>query len=418
MGFLDRLFFRKKTETTVTRSESGESYEDFMLTGGWQKNDYQLNSGWRLLAVYRCISLISETIAMLPFNLMRKDGESLIVSKDHRNSTIFRTDPNGMQTWFDFMMHLVSQTLTHGNGYALIVRDSYLRIKEIISLSNDECMPYYEVNGIDRKLYYYIHGKAYKKEDVIHIRCLGSDGIIGKSPIEIARDAISGGLSQQAYNKAIYDNGLNTQGVLSTPALLSDAAIGRLKTQFDKLKGAKNSGGTLVLEEGLAYAKTSMSPSDAQFLESRRFTLDEIGRLYGVPAHKIGNLDRSTNNNIEHQDLEFFKSCISAWEERIEQEFAKKCLFGEDRLNHSFLFDNTKLLRADLKARAEYTTSLFNKGAITPNQIRVMEGLNPMDVEAMNKTYLQLNMSDIDKLEENGKQNIKNTEPAVQAKEL
>jgi HK97 family phage portal protein len=309
------------------------------------------------------------------------------------------SEPNNYQTWYDFMVHLVSQALTHGNGYALIKRDNFGRVQSLQSLDSGECSPYYMRNGVDHFLYYYVWGNITEKEDIIHIKCIGSDGVIGKSPIDVARDVVKAGLSQQTFTGALYENGLNLQGVLETPGKLSNDAMGRLREQFQRFKGAKNGGNTVILEEGMKYNKLGISPQDAQFIESKKFTIEDIGRMYGVPLHKLGNLDRSTNNNIEHQDLEFFKSCISSWEERIEQEFNKKLLISREKREYKHEFDNSKLLRTDLKARAEWVNSMFTKGAITPNEIRVIEGFNPLELSKLDETYMQLAMSTVDNLD-------------------
>ena len=367
-------------------------------------------SSWRFSAVYRSIALITETLAALPLGLYEtKENGNKFQAKSHKVNYIYESDPNQFQTWFDLKAMLVSQALTYGNGYSYIRRDTYGNILSFEPLTNGECVPYYQRTGKAHFLYYYVFGKIVEPRDIIHIKCIGSDGVIGRSPIEIAREAIGAGLAQQKFTGSMYENGLNLQGTLEHPATLSAPAQERLRTQMNKFKGSKNASDTLLLEEGLKYSPISLSPIDAQFIESKKFTIEEIARFYGVPLHKIGSLDRATNNNIEHQDLEFYKNCISPWEERIEQEFNRKVLLPRERGRFKHQFDNSTLLRTDTKARMEWINGMFSKGAITPNEIRVMEGLNAIENPKMDETYLQLAQSTVTDLDKNNGSENKDT---------
>lgn len=375
---------------------------------------YGANQALRLSAVYRSVALIAETVATMPFNLLKTDGKSKELAEQHRNFDLFASEPNQFQTWFDFWLHIVSQTLQHGNGYAYIKRDRNGFIESLQPLSTEECVPYYLRDRNNHFLYYYIFGEITDPRDVIHIRCLGSNGVIGLSPLAVADQAIKSGLGQQDLNNSIYKNGLNLSGVLETPETLSDAATMKLKKSMDAFRGAKNGNGVMVLEGGLQYKPMFMTPSDAQLLETRKFTIEEIGRFYGVPLHKIGMLDKATYSNIEQQDLEFFKGTISNWIERIEQEFNRKFLLPKEKRYYKHEFDINRLLRTDTKARAENLRVLFNIGAVTPNEARLDSGRNPINEEYMNKTYMQLNMSDLENLETNNGSNGKgNSEPSV-----
>lgn len=393
------------------------TYSDWSLSGGWMDGDSFNASGesvtgyssWRLPAVYRSIALISETIAMLPFNLLEtKDNGNKFPAKSHKTYNIYKSEPNQFQTWFDLKLHLVSQALTYGNGYAYIRRDSQGSVVSFEHLSAGECVPYYLKTGTMHFLYYYVFGEIVEARDIIHIKCMGSDGVIGRNPIEIARETIGAGLAQQSFTGSMYKNGLNLQGALEHPATLSDAAQNRLRNQMDKFRGAGNGFGTITLEEGLKYNAISIKPIDAQFIESRKFTIEDISRMYGVPLHKLNELSKATNNNIEHQDLEFYKNCISPWEERIEQEFDRKVLLSKEKGRFKHEFDNSKLLRTDTKSRMEWINGMFTKGAISPNEIRVLEGLNAVDNPKMDETYMQLAMSTVDDLDRNnGSENNK-----------
>lgn len=419
MGYLSDVWsaIKGKPETvernSITSAYNGggiTSWESFLYGANSLSNageEVNGNTSWRVSAVYRCIAAIAETVATLPFFLQEIDdnGNKRIAEK-HITSNIYGSEPNEYQTWFEFKAFLMSQALTYGNGYALIKRDLYGKPTAYKPLTNSECVPYYVNNGLENYLYYHVFGKITQQRDIIHIKCIGHNGVIGRSLIEIARDGIGTSLAQQAFGGAMYKNGLNLQGFLEHPATLSNEAQVRLKKQMDVFKGAKNASGTMLLEEGLTYkGGNSLRPVDAQFIESRKFAVEDIARFYGVPLHKIGELAQSTNNNIEQQDLEFYKNTILPWEERIEQEFDRKILLLSERKRYKHEFDNSKLLRADTKARQEWITSMFNKGAVTPNEVRTMEGFNKIENKLMDETYMQGAMATIDNLKNYNEQN-------------
>lgn len=392
-----------------TGGQEISSFADYLYGVQYQNSAGETVNGaesWRLAAVYRCVAVISETIATLPFRLYETiDNGNKFVSKTHPSSFIYQSEPNQFQTWFDFKLHLTAQALTYGNGYAYIRRNRNGRPLSFEPLSNGECVPYYVKNGVQHFLYYYVFGEIIEPRDIIHIKCLGFDGVIGKSPIELARDSVGAGLAQQKFTGSMYKNGLNVQGVLEHPRTLSKEAQARLKSQMEQYKGARNASNTLVLEEDMKYKGISISPIDAQFIESKHYTVEDIARLYGVPQHKIGKLDRSTNNNIENQDLEFYKNTVLPWEERIEQEFDRKVLLPSEKGSYKHEFENSKLLRTDVKARMEWMKGMFNMGSLTPNEMRVMEGLNAMDNPKMDETYMQLAMSTVNDLDQNNGNN-------------
>jgi HK97 family phage portal protein len=400
----DTSFERGEGITQAAMFEQGGFFD--VLSSGESSSGV---GAWRLGVVYRCVAVISETIAALNFTLIErtKDGSSFLAEK-YKGFNLYATDPNKHITWFEFFSSLMAEALTEGNGYALIIRNSEGYVKELRILSRGECSPYVE-KFIDTsvRITYSVGGKMYSENDVIHIKSLGSDGYVGESVLTLARKSVQGGLSQQEFNYNMFKNGLNLQGTLEAPATLSETAMKHLKEAMKDFKGAKNSSGTMILEEGLKYNRMSVNPIDAQFIENRRFTVEDICRFYGVPLHKAMNLDRATNNNIEHQDLEFYKSCIMPWVVRTEQHFDKKILTDFERRKYSHRFDITELLRADAKGRAELYNSLFAKGAITPNEIRRRENMNPTGEDVSNKTYMQLAMSEVSKLDQN-RRGIKN----------
>ena len=244
----------------------------------------------------------------------------------------------------------------------------------------------------------------YDASDIIHIPDLTLDGYIGKSRISAARDNIALGIAAQTYGKNFFQSGAKISGVLKHPGQLGADAMQSLSQQWHRTYHSGYAGGfkTAVLEEGMDYKPIQLSPQDAQFLTTRQFSVLEVARIFRVPPHLLADLDRATFSNIEHQSTEFLNYCISPILKKIEAEFNKKLIFQGNKINTYFEHNVNALLRGDAKSRAEYYKSLFNVGAISPNEIRRKENMN--DIEKGDVYYVPMNM--IDSKKENPK-NVK-----------
>jgi HK97 family phage portal protein len=384
----------------------GRSYDEWIRSGAFMESGDSASgeavnetTAYKVSVLFRCITLLAETVAALPFCLLTKTELGGKDTAPHPLNDVYKAEPNDFQTWFDFFFHLMAQAILHGNGYAYIRRNGFGRPIGYEMLSNSDCMPFYARHNLDdTTLYYYVFGKITEKEDIIHIKAMGYDGVIGRALLEMANEAIGVNLSQQKYTGSLYANGLNLQGVLEHPMTLSDSAAIRLKKQMDKYKGANNSNDTMLLEEGLIYKSIGITPNDADHYVGRKFSIEEICRFVGVPLHKVASLDKATNNNIEHQDLEFYKTGVMPWLTRIEQEFNRKTLVRKEKGVVFHEFDVNLLLRGDTKATMERVKGVFDKGGMTPDEVRVAAGMNPMGTEAMQKTYIQQAMAPLDLL--------------------
>lgn len=345
----------------------------------------------KVSALYRAVNVIGETVAMLPKGVFQETNDGRVLSTDDPLQVMFLSSPDDYMTWYDFMHTLIVSTLLHGNGYALIERGPYAKPTGLRFLAPGECSPIYQTYGRNRSLYYYVFGELVEKRDIIHIRCLGSDGIIGKSPIALFRESIGLARAAEEYGARFFGQGGNMSGTLETDQAFKDeGAIKRLRSQFaERIGGMANSHKPLILEQGMKYNRIAIPPDDAQFIETRSFQIEDIARIYGVPQHKLNKLDRSTNNNIEHQAKEFVTDTILPWTERIRQEFERKLIAEADKATKEVVFDFDFLLRGDSAARATYYQGLFNTGSISPNEIRRKENMNRL--EGLDDTFLQLN---------------------------
>lgn len=343
----------------------------------------------RVSAVYSAVNTIAETIACMPRGLYKETERGKEKPKRHSLNKLYDSEPNDFQTWFQFMHSLVACALLRGNGYAYIRRDEAYRPVGLEFLAPGECMPMYQSTGLNKSLYYYVFGTVVPKRDIIHIPDLASDGIIGKSRITLHAESIGIALAAERFGASFYGNGANMSGVLTTDGKLSNDSYNRIRNDWrSRYRGVGNAHETVILEQGLKYERISIVPEDAQFIETRKFQVEDIARIFRVPPHKLADLSRSTNNNIEHQSIEFVTDTIVPWVERIEQEFDRKLLFESEKGQYWTEHDVSYLLRGDSKARAELIQAMFNTGAISPDEIRTENGLNKLGGPHA-KTYLQ-----------------------------
>ena len=339
----------------------------------------------RFSAVYACVNVISDTIATLPINLFKEQDQGKLIDKDHRIYKMLKTEPNEFQTWFDFIHVLVNSALRWGNGYARIHRDGFGRVKSLQYLEPNECSVYHTKDYNKEYLYYTVLGQTVPARDIIHIKCLGTDGIEGKSPISLLSDEIGLALQSSKTMSKFYKSGLKSKAVFSVAGILSESAR---KSALKQIK-ENTQNDHMLLEGDAKVSALSLSPKDAETIATRIFQVEDIARVYRVPLHKIGSMKGSTNNNIEQQTIDFVTDCILPWTERIEQEFRKKLLAPSERIERLFQFDTDYLMRGDVEKRSNYYRNRFNTGSITPNEIRRREGDLRSDNELSDKFFLQ-----------------------------
>ena len=229
-----------------------------------------------------------------------------------------------------------------------------------------------------------------RREDVLHIPGLGFDGLVGYSPIAMARNAVGMTLACEEYGSSFFANGARPGGVLKHPGVLKDPS--KLRESWQAVyDGTANTGKVVVLEEGVDYQQISIPPEEAQFLETRKFQIDEIARLYRVPPHMIGDLEKSSFNNIEQQSLEYVKYTINPWVVRWEQSLQKALLLPSEQKRYFIKFNVDGLLRGDYQSRMQGYSIGRQNGWLSANDIREMENMNPIpDEEGGNPGMLNL----------------------------
>jgi HK97 family phage portal protein len=351
----------------------------------------------RTAAVYACVRVISEAIASLPLRLYRFEN-GLVSEPDNALYDILHTSPNSEMTSFVFRETLMSHILLYGNGYAQILRDGLDRITALYPLlpnkmdvcrnpDNGQIFYTYWRDRDETRPQEKSGGVALRKEEVLHIPGLSFDGLVGYSPIALAKNAIGMAIATEDYGASFFANGANPGGVLEHPSTLRDATA--LRETWEALyKGAKNSHRIAVLEEGLTFHAIGIPPEQAQFLETRKFQLNEIARVFRVPPHMIGDLEKSTFSNIEQQSMEFVKYTLDPWVVRLEQSMNQTLLSPSERKKYVIKFNLDGLLRGDYATRMNGYAIGRQNGWLSANDIRKLEDLNPISVEDGGDRYL------------------------------
>lgn len=352
-------------------------------------------------AVWSCVSVIARTVAALPWQVFEKTAEGR-KPVDGMVAWLLNNQPNPEMTAFSFRETLMLHALTWGNAYAEIQRDLAGRVVALWPICPDRvtvCRD--ELTGA---IIYKVWGEAGTSElsadQVLHIHGMGFDGLMGYSPVRMAARAIGIGIAQDVFGQAFYANGTVFGGIIELPGGLDPAQIETTeKYHNEKARGPDKAFSLKVTPAGTKVHQLSMPMTDAQFLESRKFSVTDIARWYGVPPHKIADLDRSTNNNIEHQGIEFVTDAIVPWAVRLEQEANTKLFSVRAQGRVYTKLSLNSLMRGDSKSRAEYYRIMTQIGAYTINQILAMEDENGIG-PAGDSHLVQLNQTTLEWLVE------------------
>lgn len=349
----------------------------------------------RLSAVYACVQLLSRVMAMTPLILYRDrgigdKGACKDRAPDHPLYRTLKSVAFGWMPAYQLKECMMISNLLSGNSYAYIHRDRQGRCVGLQYMPHKYVTVKVDGKKSEKEYAYRVNNREYVfgEDEVLHVPGMGYDGIRGLSPIEMAMDAIGKGLAVQEFGSKFFANGINPGGVFEHPGVLGEDAHNRLKADLDSRRGPGNSGKTLILEEGMTYHTTAISPEQAQFIETMKFTVTDIARIFGVPPHMIADLERATFSNIEQQDIAFVKYSMLAWFIRFEQFVNMKCLTEEERaggLFSEFLVDN--LLRGDSQARSNSYRNMRQNGVINADEWRELENMNEIP-DGLGKAYL------------------------------
>lgn len=361
------------------------SLNNFLLAGSDKSlSAVNPNTALTFSTVFACVRVIAESIATLPLFVYKRDGNNKIKAINHPLYSLLHDAPNNECTSVSFIESLITQILLVGNGFVEIVRDNFNIVKELHLIDSNKIRIFRDTNNTI--LFEYNSDGVLitlSKSQVMHIAGLGWNGIIGLSPISMMRKQITTGLHQDNFALDFFSNGVKKVPIISHPSRLNQDAKKNLKESFREAWEK----GIVVLEEGMKIDPITMNLSDAQFLESRRFSVEEICRIFRVPPHLIGDLSRSTNNNIEHQSIEFVTHTIRPWCVRIEKALNSYLLNHLEKKKYYIEFNLDGLLRGDTLTRQQANQIKLNNGVLTRNEWRRQENLNEVEDEYGNDYF-------------------------------
>lgn len=396
MGIKSLFGFGQARDKPVDKAaDAGYSFLFGRTTSGKPVNE---RTAMQTTAVYACVRILAEAVASLPLHVYeyQDDGGKKLVH-DHPLYYLLHDEPNPEMTSFVFRETLMSHLLIWGNAYAQIIRDGAGRVLGLYPLLPDKM----DVQRDEKGNIYYVYSrnsdenpmfKEYgnirlKAEDVLHIPGLGFDGLIGYSPIAMAKNAVGMTLACEEYGASFFANGANPGGVLEHPGVLKDPS--KVRESWNSVyRGVNNAYKIAVLEEGMKYQQIGIPPEEAQFLETRKFQINEIARLYRIPPHMVGDLDKSSFSNIEQQSLEFVKYTLDPWVIRWEQSLQRSLLLPGEKGKYFIKLNVDGLLRGDYQSRMNGYAVGRQNGWFSANDIREMENMNPIPDEEGGNLYL------------------------------
>ena len=383
-SFLSRLF---KTRASPKNSSwfSPPSFFFGTSSSGKAVNE---KTALQTTAVYACVRILAETIASLPFHTYRYTLNGKEKAIEHPIYYLLHSEPNPEMTSFVFRETLMSHLLLWGNAYAQIIRDGRGRVLGLYPLLPNKVIVNRNQHG-ELVYQYEKEGQTYflRSYEVLHIPGLGFDGIIGYSPIAMAKNAVGMAIATEEYGAKFFANGANPGGVLEHPGVVKDPA--RIRESWNAVyQGSSNAHRVAVLEEGMKFQSIGIPPEQAQFLETRKFQINEIARIFRIPPHMIGDLEKSSFSNIEQQSLEFVMYTLDPWVVRWEQAI-QRALFTENEKRQYFVkFNVDGLLRGDYQSRMNGYAVGRQNGWLSANDIRELENLNRIPEDLGGDLYL------------------------------
>ena len=387
-NFFDKLFKRDATPATELERNLAQ-----VLSGDF--SDVSAEGSLSISAVWACVRILSETVASLPLHLYKKTKEGNVRVESDKLLDLLRR-PNSYSGTYDFLHWEMIGCLLFGNGYTWIIRDVNGVPKRLHFCENHQV-----IVSIDRdkdEVVYRYKGNVIPSTDMIHLKGICTDGYLGKSPISVHRENLLLSQNVLTYGQKFFTNGGNTEGVYTYPGELKEDAYQRLKRNINEQESLRNAHKSLLLEGGMKYERVNIPLEDAQFITTRKFQATEVARIFGVPPHLIADLERSTNNNIEHQGIELVVYTLLPYLKKLEAELNYKLLTTDQAKKMYFSFNVNGLMRGDSTARANFYRTMYTISAMNPNEIRRLENMN--EYEGGEIYFTQANMQPVEAIPE------------------
>ena len=399
MGIFSSMF---KARDKPKDSTAGSAWM-FRFGGSSSNKLVTERSSMQVAAVYACVRVLSEAVAQLPLHLYKYTGDgSKEKALDHPLYRLLHDEPNPEMSSFVYRETEMCHLLLWGNAYSQIIRNGKGEVVALYPLMpnrmtvsrDDKGRLYYEYTISDDDAPQ-VKKTILKPSEVLHIPGLGFDGLVGYSPIAVAKNAIGLSIATEEYGAKFFANGATPGGILEHPGVIKDPDA--VREAWNKgFGGSGNSSKVAVLEEGMKYTPISISPDEAQFLDTRKFQISEIARIFRVPPHMIGDLEHSTFSNIEQQSLEFVTYSLQPWLVRWEQGIHRALLSEDEKKDYFAKFNVDGLLRGDYQSRMNGYAVGIQNGFMSPNDVRTLENMDLIPDERGGNRYMcNGNMIDI-----------------------
>ena len=391
MKILSNLF---KSRDKPTNRVNGNAYS-FLMGASSSGRRVTERTAMQMTAVYSCVRILSETLASLPLHIYESFETNSRKAIKHPLYKLLHDEPNPEMTSFIFRETLMTHLLLWGNAYAQIIRNGKGEVLALYPLMPDRMRVDRDEYGQLYYEYMLSDSDANAKEsgavrlstqDILHIPGLGFDGLVGYSPIAMAKNAIGMAIATEEYGAAFFANGATHSGILTHPGVIKNPEA--MRESWSKGFGGRNSHKVAILEEGMNYTPISIAPNEAQFLETRKFQLNEIARIFRVPPHMVGDLEKSSFSNIEQQSLEFVKYTLDPWVSRFEQAMTRRLLTDDEKKKYYIKFNVDGLMRGDYQSRMNGYATARQNGWMSANDIRALENLDLISDEEGGNLYL------------------------------
>lgn len=367
---------------------SGEGTAEF-----WEGSDGVTTSGVRVTrrkalgyaGVWRAVTLIANSVGRLPVQVMKRVGEGKEPDRRHQAYRLLRKKPNQYMTAFTFKQALMSHALLDGNGYALIVRDKDGRPVELLPLNPTSTWPV-RADGVLWYVARYQDGRKWVmtkllSTDVIHIKNLSNDGLIGYPVVKTLRDTFGKAIAARDYGSRYFKSDGSPGVILQIPKGMTEAAITNLRNSWGAMhQGGENAHKPALLRDGVIATTVPRSAKDAQLFENMDYDAREIANVFGVPAHKLGDPSKTAYNSLESENQSMLDDTLDPWLINWEEELEDKLLLETEKQDdtHAIEFTRQALSRTNLTARGDYYTKAITTGWLSPDEVRGYENMNPI----------------------------------------
>lgn len=388
------LNFLKKKQKIVPIEERCSTFDYLLYNCG---ASYSTSKAMLLSAVYRCVEVISDSVAQLPLEPYKVDSSGYKIKfTSHPTYRLLNSEPNSRMTRFTFIKTLIVSTLLKGNAYAYIERDGEGNAVALHYIPTD-LVTIIPPKTLQDNVAYSITGLSNVIEpcNMIHILNFSYDGINGISTLAHAKNTLSLAADSEAHASGFFKGGANLAGILTVQSTLTSKQKQDLKsswqTAFSPTSGQPN--GVAVLEGNMDFKPITVNPSDAQLLETRQFNVIDICRFFGVSPVKAFDLSKSSYSTVEATNLSFLTDTLSPLLEKIELEFERKLYKPSEKDTIDVRFDTSRLLRADKQSLANYYNTLFNIGVVSCNEIR--KEIDLPSIEGGDSHFVQVNLMEV-----------------------